>query len=106
MSAGADGRPSLHRLAALLAVSAVGLAVLLGGGTAFTLRLQEQIRQTEKARYVAQMNLVQREYEANNLDRVRELLEAQVPQGRGATDYRDFEWHYWQRLSHRELLIL
>jgi WD40 repeat protein len=93
-------------LAALLAVSAVGLAVLLGGGTAFTLRLQEQIRQTEKARYVAQMNLVQREYEANNLDRVRELLEAQVPQGRGATDYRDFEWYYWQRLSHRELLIL
>jgi WD40 repeat protein/predicted Ser/Thr protein kinase len=120
-------------LAALLAVSAVALAVLLGGGTAFTLGLREQIRQTEKARYVAQMNLVQREYEANNIDtgleplarqisgllvqpeydanninRVRKLLEAQVPrEGEpGATDFRGIEWYYWQRMSHRELLTL
>jgi WD40 repeat protein/serine/threonine protein kinase len=56
--------------------------------------------------YVVQMNLVQREYEANNISRVRELLEAQVPQEQGATDYRDFEWYYWQRMSHRELLTL
>jgi WD40 repeat protein len=36
--------------AALLAVSAVALAALVGGGTAFTLRLQDQVRQTETAR--------------------------------------------------------
>ena len=64
--------------------------------------------QMEKARfnqYVAQMNFVQREYEANNIAHVRELLAAQVPEG-DETDLRNFEWHYWQRMVHRELLIL
>jgi eukaryotic-like serine/threonine-protein kinase len=54
--------------------------------------------------YANQMNLIQREYEANNLSRVRELLEVQVPREPGATDYRGFEWYYWDRMSHRELL--
>jgi WD40 repeat protein/tRNA A-37 threonylcarbamoyl transferase component Bud32 len=66
-------------------------------------------RRREEARfnqYVAQMNLVQRDYEANNFARVRELLDAQVPREPGARDYRDFEWHYWHRMSHRELLTL
>jgi serine/threonine-protein kinase len=70
---------------------------------------EEAERRREEARfnqYVAKMNLVQREYEANNIGRVRELLEAQIPHEPGETDYRDFEWYYWQRLSHRELLIL
>jgi serine/threonine protein kinase/Flp pilus assembly protein TadD len=70
---------------------------------------EEARKQTEKARfnqYVAQMNLVQREYEANNIARVRELLEAQVPQEEDATDFRNFEWYYWQRMAHRELLTL
>jgi WD40 repeat protein/serine/threonine protein kinase len=69
----------------------------------------EAQQQKEEARfnhYVAEMNLVQRDYEANNIGRVRELLEVQVPRGPGATDYRYFEWYYWQRMSHRELLIL
>jgi tRNA A-37 threonylcarbamoyl transferase component Bud32 len=69
----------------------------------------EAQQQKEEARfnqYVAQMNLVQRDYEANNLGHVRELLEAQVPGEPGATDYRGFEWYYWQRMSHRELLTL
>jgi WD40 repeat protein len=100
-------------LAALLVVSVLALAAVLGGGTAFTLRLQEQIRETEKARdnarsnqYVAQLNLVRREYEANKIGRVWELLEAQVPQEPGTADYRGFEWYYWHRMSHRELLTL
>jgi WD40 repeat protein/serine/threonine protein kinase len=69
----------------------------------------EAQKQKEEARfnqYVAQMNLVQRDYEANNLGRVRELLEAQVPRDADATDFRNFEWYYWQRMAHRELLIL
>jgi WD40 repeat protein len=128
-------------VAGLLAVSAVALAALLGGGAAFTLRLQEQIQETEQARddlarqvqatdqarkdaeskerqarrqeerarfnqYVAQLNLVQREYEANQIARVRELLDAQVPREPGATDYRNFEWTYWQHRSHRELMTV
>jgi tRNA A-37 threonylcarbamoyl transferase component Bud32/sugar lactone lactonase YvrE len=121
-------------LAALVTVSVLGLAALLGGGAWFTLQLdaaradavgearraddaralaQRQEKEAKQRRdearfnqYVAQMNLVQREYEANNLGRVRELLEAQVPREPGATDFRNFEWYYWQRLSHRELLAL
>jgi WD40 repeat protein/serine/threonine protein kinase len=70
---------------------------------------EEADRRREEARfnqYVAQMNLVQREYEANHIARVRELLEAQVPREPGQTDYRNFEWYYWQRMSHRELFTL
>jgi WD40 repeat protein/tRNA A-37 threonylcarbamoyl transferase component Bud32 len=138
----AKRRPAV---AALLAVSAVALVAVLGGGTAFTLRLheftvrlQDQFRETQQARddaddkaaqltlqvqatdnarkvaegkeqearfnqYVAQMNLVQREYEANNIVRVRELLDAQVPRVPGATDFRNFECHYWHHLMHQEL---
>jgi WD40 repeat protein len=70
---------------------------------------EEADRRREEARfnqYVGQMNLVQREFEANRIDWVRELLEAQVPREAGTTDWRNFEWYYWQRMIHRELLIL
>jgi WD40 repeat protein/serine/threonine protein kinase len=70
---------------------------------------EEADRRREEARfnqYVAQMNLIQREYEANNIGHVRELLEAQVPREAGQTDWRNFEWYYWQRMAHRELLTL
>jgi WD40 repeat protein/predicted Ser/Thr protein kinase len=114
-------------LAALLAVSVLALVAVLGGGAWFTFQLDaarlraegladaehlaraEAVTKAEEARfnlYVSQLNLTQREYEANHIDRVWELLEAQVPREPGATDYRNFEWYYWQRVSHRELLIL
>jgi WD40 repeat protein/serine/threonine protein kinase len=69
----------------------------------------ESAKQAYKAgfnQYVRQMNQIQREYEANAIGRVRELLEAQIPQEPGATNYRGFEWYYWDRMSHRELLTL
>jgi WD40 repeat protein/serine/threonine protein kinase len=69
----------------------------------------EADRQREGARlshYVAQMNLVQREYDANHIDHVRELLDALVPPEARLKDYRGFEWYYWQRMVHRELLVL
>jgi WD40 repeat protein/serine/threonine protein kinase len=66
----------------------------------------EQKEETRFHQYVAQMNLVQRDYEANNIGRVRELLDEQVPREAGATDFRNFEWYYWQRMAHRELLTL
>jgi serine/threonine-protein kinase len=69
----------------------------------------EADRRREEARfnqYVAQMNLVQREYEANNIAHVRELLAAQVPQEEDEKDWRNFEWHYWHHMAHRELLTI
>jgi serine/threonine-protein kinase len=56
--------------------------------------------------YIAQLNLVQREYEANNIAHVRELLEAQASWPADAEDLRGFEWYYWNRLVHRELCTL
>jgi WD40 repeat protein len=70
---------------------------------------EEAKRRRDEARwnlYLMQMNKVQQEYEANNIARVRERLDAQVPQGPDETDWRGFEWYYWHRLSHLEMLTL
>jgi WD40 repeat protein len=56
--------------------------------------------------YVARMNLVQHEYEANNLAHVRELLEALATWPPDGEDLRGFEWYYWNRLAHQELRTL
>ncbi|HTU17808.1 MAG TPA: protein kinase, partial [Gemmataceae bacterium] len=66
-------------------------------------------KRKEEARfnqYVAEMNLVQRDYEANNIGHVRDLLEAQVRKEPDETDFRNFEWYYWHRMVHQELLTL
>jgi WD40 repeat protein/serine/threonine protein kinase len=60
---------------------------------------QEDLRRTL---YFARANLIQAAWEANNIARVRELLEQQRP-GAGERDLRGFEWRYWDRLSHAEL---
>jgi WD40 repeat protein len=52
--------------------------------------------------YGVQMMLIQREYDGDNISRVRELLEELRPRSGDATDLRGFEWYYWHRLAHRE----
>jgi WD40 repeat protein len=37
---------------------------------------------------------------------LRELLWGQTPERTGDVDLRGFEWYYWNRLSHAELLTL
>ena len=61
--------------------------------------LRKQKEDQRRIAYVGQMNLVQKAWEANNFDRVRELLNATRP-GPGETDLRGLEWHYWQRQIH------
>jgi serine/threonine protein kinase/WD40 repeat protein len=51
--------------------------------------------------YVTAMNLIPAAWEVDNLDRVVELLEQQIP-GPNEEDLRGFEWHYWDRLCHAE----
>lgn len=51
--------------------------------------------------YCADMNLIQREWEANAIDHVRELLEETR-----ANKSRGFEWGYWNRLCHLDLRTL
>jgi WD40 repeat protein/serine/threonine protein kinase len=73
---------------------------------------QREKSEAEKARdqyrhtlYNAELNLIQSAWEADNIVRVHELLERQVPNG-AETDLRGFEWRYWDRLSHEELLTV
>jgi WD40 repeat protein len=60
---------------------------------------QEELRQ---ALYGAHMNLIQTAWDADNIARARDLLGQLVPRS-DQTDLRGFEWHYWDRLCHREL---
>jgi serine/threonine protein kinase len=63
---------------------------------------QDELRDTL---YAAHMNLIPPAWEADNLPRVRELLDAQIPMN-GQRDLRGFEWHYWDRLCHAEVNVL
>ena len=72
---------------------------------ALALEKQELDRQKEEQRrmlYTSDMNLVQSAWEADNVNRVIELLNAHRPQP-GQVDLRGFEWHYWNRQSHSNL---
>jgi hypothetical protein len=53
--------------------------------------------------YIAHMNLAQREWEDNHVERVLDLLEAERPNC-GETDLRGFEWFYWNRVCHSDLI--
>jgi WD40 repeat protein/serine/threonine protein kinase len=66
----------------------------------------EQRNEARRNLYIAQLNLVQREYDANNIAHVRELLEAQATWPADAEDLRGFEWYHWNRLAHREVHTL
>jgi predicted Ser/Thr protein kinase len=47
--------------------------------------------------YDAQMNLVQRNWESQNLEVCKTILDEQIPVDQRRTDLRGFEWFYWQR---------
>jgi eukaryotic-like serine/threonine-protein kinase len=84
-------KPVLASLIVLLHV--VGAAGLAG--------IVWQWRRAEHHLYVANMNVAQHRWEQNNVSRVRELLKetANSPE-------RGFEWYYWQRQLHLELMAL
>ncbi|HMF11309.1 MAG TPA: serine/threonine-protein kinase, partial [Gemmataceae bacterium] len=64
---------------------------------------KEQQLHSRQRFYGVQMMLIQREYDANNISRVRELLEELLPGQAGIADLRGFEWYYWNQLAHREV---
>ncbi len=75
---------------------------------ALDLEKQELSRQKEeqrRMRYDSDMNLVQTAWDASNVYRVRDLLNAHRPQP-GEADLRGFEWHYWNRMTHSEMRSL
>ena len=57
--------------------------------------------ETDYNLYVANMNLIQRDWDNGNVAHAQELLETTKARGKGT-----FEWGYWNRLCHLELLTL
>lgn len=53
--------------------------------------------------YIAYMNLAQRNWEVSQVGLVLDSLEKSSPR-LGETDSRGFEWNYWNRLCHSDLL--
>ena len=107
--------PDPRNKAVFIAVAAVATALVVGltvterNSAVEARRAADQEREhadrqradAERRLYVANMNLVLPAWEQNNLGRVRQLIEetAAYPQ-------RGFEWYYWQRQAHRELMTL
>ena len=68
--------------------------------------VRDEKRVSDRRLYISDMRLAQRAWEDTQIDRLRELLEGQRPERTGGEDLRGFEWHYWWRLCHSELLTL
>ncbi len=51
------------------------------------------------------MNLAQTAWEENHMDALNTLLDRARPKS-GEEDLRGFEWYYWNRLCHRDLMTL
>jgi eukaryotic-like serine/threonine-protein kinase len=68
------------------------------------LRVEKEV--SDRRLYVADMRLAQRAWDDSDMGRLHELLEGQRPERTGGIDPRGFEWDYWWRQSHRELLAL
>lgn len=64
-------------------------------------RAEKEKDESSRFLYIANMNLIQNAWEANNIQRVRQLLSE-------TASYRDrgFEWYFWQRQLHRALQTL
>ncbi len=81
----------------VLAVSNVRLAALNAAvARESTLRAQERAADAEHLLYTSDMNVIQREWDANNIAHVSALL-AETKN----SPERGFEWNYWNRLTHR-----
>lgn len=63
--------------------------------------LKQQKETQRRAAYIGQMNLIHKAWDLEQLDRIRELLNATRP-GPGESDERGPEWHFWQRRIHPE----
>ncbi len=81
-------------LAALLLLTLVTVAIVSVRQTIVT---REQAREQRRQLYATQMNRAMQDWELGNLSRMRETLDAWLPQS-GQEDLRGFEWNYLWRL--------
>ncbi len=65
-------------------------------------KAQDNLKIAERNAYNSDMLLVQRDWDDANIGHLRELLDRY----RHRDDLRSFEWGYWNRLAHSDLLTL
>lgn len=56
--------------------------------------------------YISNMRLARQAWDEGQMEWLQELLHSQLPKQTLGKDLRGFEWHYWQRLCHADLLTL
>jgi hypothetical protein len=103
-SAGYRLRKLVRRNRLAFAAAAAVLMLLAAGITASTwqaVRATKAEQLAEGRLYAANMNLAQAAWEETNISRLRGLLEETR-----TYPHRGFEWYYWQRQTHLELLTL
>ncbi|MBT4693853.1 MAG: hypothetical protein HOB73_10960, partial [Planctomycetaceae bacterium] len=69
---------------------------------ALALRVQESEQLVIKQSYSADMLVAQRSWDAGNIGLLRDLLEKHY----NSNDLRAYEWKYWNRLGHSELMTM
>jgi WD40 repeat protein/predicted Ser/Thr protein kinase len=88
--------------------AAVFVSLLAGAIVAswFAFQARDEALNVRRQLYAADMVRVQRAWDDDQIERVRELLDGQMPERTGGVDLRGFEWHFWQRRAHAELAVL
>jgi eukaryotic-like serine/threonine-protein kinase len=67
--------------------------------------VEESRKVARRHLYYANMNLAQHAWDDNHFNFVRSLLQQTTP-AVGEEDFRSFEWHYWNRKCHGDLLTV
>ncbi|MBL9135189.1 MAG: protein kinase [Verrucomicrobiales bacterium] len=88
-------------IAGLVAAVAVSLLIGLVSTSWQWRRATASEHRTAAMLYAANMNLAQSDWQAGNLTRLRSLLRET-----SANPKRGFEWYYWQKQAHQELITI
>jgi len=93
-------------VAALIVAIAVVLLAGTGISSYFAFEAQKRATESVERLYISNMRLAQQAWDEGQMEWLQELLTSQLPKQTLGTDLRHFEWHYWQRLCHADLLTL
>jgi WD40 repeat protein/serine/threonine protein kinase len=67
---------------------------------------EKNLAEANRQRYVSDMRAVQAAWERGLIPLMHDLLDRQRPERNQGQELRGFEWYYWQRLLHSDLLTL
>jgi hypothetical protein len=94
-------RPVIAGLTAAVVVAVLG--GLIGTSLGLLAALEAQAKEREQTQlaelrlYDVRMNLIQRYWEGNHYELLKQALVEQLPANQSGIDRRGFEWFYWQR---------